>query len=152
MNPNGLFVTTTDAGYDPIDHFFDSYDSLIAMVKDYWNFEDFNPRQKFPLTDFSGNEKDGTLRIECALAGYSKDDLNIKIEDYNIIISAKVEDKKESDFTVISKSIKKSNFEYCIPMAQKYDVANSKISYIDGILTIDVPVKKDSLPKNLKIN
>jgi len=104
----------------------------------------------FPLMDTMVDEKTGTFRIDCAIAGYSKDRLEIIADDSNLVIKGKKSDEKSS-FTVKSQTIKHSDFNIKIPIATKYDLSKVEVNLVDGILSISIPLAEDKKPKSISI-
>lgn len=78
--------------------------------------------------------------IELALAGYKKDDLQVKVVDHKLIVSTKdksEEAKPEVNYYV--KGITSKDFDWYFPLTRNAEVKEVKME--DGILSIRVDLK-----------
>lgn len=86
------------------------------------------------------------LVIELALAGYSKDQLSVTVEDNCLIVAANKVDQEAPSNN--SRSLARRAFSKTFPqLGSKWDVTKSDVTYCDGLLRIVVPpvepVKKE---------
>lgn len=96
-------------------------------------------------------DSNDSLIFEFALAG-------INIENISILFSADKmrmevdtsESSTESRFLYKGIASRKIKNEYFLP-SSKYDVDNAKSSFVDGVLTIKVPVRESAKPRRLEI-
>lgn len=91
--------------------------------------------------------------IEYALAGFSKEDIEVKV--CGDVLTLNVESKKEieDDKVPVRVSISNSSMSYSYQLTEDIDKDNIKVSYIDGILRIELPFKKETTEiKKLDIN
>lgn len=100
---------------------------------------------------FRTNLKEGenNYSLEVVLPGFSKNDIDISIDNDYLIISSEIEDKKE-DYKYreyVKKSFKKS---YLLP--DDIDKENISAEMIDGILHININKKENvKLTKKIEI-
>jgi HSP20 family molecular chaperone IbpA len=80
--------------------------------------------------------------LEMALPGFSKKDIDVKVEGRTLIISA---DVKEEDVTKYIKSFKHS---YILPI--NADTENMSATMLNGLLTIDFGNKSEAKSINIK--
>lgn len=121
--------------------FDDLFDTMMRST-------DFGFREGFPASNVFTDDSGCT--IELALAGYKKEQLKAEIDDNKIIVSADTGEEDATDKKYHNHRIKRSSFKrvYTVPTAI-YDLENVKTSYVDGILTIFVPlIDKKGLPKS----
>lgn len=128
---------------DFIDEFFDDF------FKPRGTRDHLALRQGFPKGDIY--IKDNKLILELALAGYSRDQLNVSIEDNVLVVSAtKGDDVKNNN----SQWRKTSAFKKAFPdLANKWDIAKAEATYQDGLLQIVVPLleSKAEVVKKIEI-
>lgn len=101
--------------------------TLTRMLDDVFSFPVLNTDTWYTYDEVK-HDKDGT-KIAIAVPGFSKEDLQLSLNDNYLSLSSKLEDKK------ISRSWKLS------------DVADTKAIKADcknGMLTINIPVKTKS--------
>lgn len=95
-------------------------------------------------------EENGSVNgyaLEYALAGFSKEDIEVKVcgDVLTLTVEKKEEEKSESNIveSYIRLGISKSAFEYSYQLTEDIDKNNIKVSYKDGILRIDLPFDKE---------
>lgn len=97
---------------------------------------------------------DQHYRIVVAVAGFSKDELNIVVEKHRLIISGKREEKTEtesSDHRMLHKGIATRSFSRTFMLADYTHVSDAK--YENGLLTVDIvrEIPEDLAPKKIQI-
>lgn len=120
--------------------FFDSFSP---------SFDAFFQREKeYPPYDIY-YEDDGSCVLEVALAGYPKENVSVKTEMNNLIISAtKVEEKEKKGFSRMAKRAFTKSFK---DPYGKFDLSKIKAVLKDGVLKVVVPAKEDATPKSVEI-
>lgn len=107
-------------------------------------FEDpfFSKSSKLMKTDIKENENDYTIEVD--LPGYSKEDIQITVDDGYLTVSANT--SKEDEDTS-SKYVKRERYygEYSRSFYVGNDVETEdvKASFRNGILKLEVPKKED---------
>lgn len=116
----------------PYSHFF-PHTVLQEFVKD------FQPRG-FPIYDVI-HEEDAVF-LEFALAGYSAEQLRVEIEGSILKVSAnKSEDESKQGRRIASRA-------FSVPFkAEGYVLEESVVSFVDGMLRIEVPRKQPVTPE-----
>lgn len=118
--------------------FFSDIDDLFAQLSCYDKAcGNLSLRKGFPKGDVFRDE-DGNIVIELMLAGYSKDQLSVTIQSNSLIISATKSSDNQKGRSRSCRSFTKTfpNFTH------EWDLENSNISYVNGLLSIVVPPKK----------
>tara|TARA_B100001758_G_C18063600_1_gene429440 strand:- start:36 stop:470 length:435 start_codon:yes stop_codon:yes gene_type:complete len=104
----------------------------------------------YPLTDIYKNE-DGSQVIEMALAGFSKEDIQIHTEANKITISTDGSKLKgtlvENRRRIAKRAFKKSFVDY----HNTLDFANSGASFENGLLKITIPLRDEVKPRQITI-
>lgn len=87
--------------------------------------------------------KDGNLTLKLALAGYSKEQLAVSVEDNKLTVSAtKSEEDGEGQGSLAKRAFKKTFTDF----ARSWDLDTAEVSYKDGLLKIVAQ------PLNRKVN
>ena len=94
-------------------------------------FDNFKTVSTYPPYNIRGNEDKGV--IEMALAGFTKDDLNVEVKDNLLTITGKKEKKARDD--IWHKGISERNFAKRFQLHEHVIVDGADLK--DGILTVD---------------
>ncbi len=103
----------------------------------------------YPLTDIY-KSKDDEQVIEMALAGFSKDDLNIEVKENSISISCSSNgewDEDEGYRRIARRSFQKSFVDY----DNKLDLKNASASFENGLLKVTIPPIPEKSPTTIAI-
>lgn len=126
------------------------FDYLIGFDRDYFynrGKADHNPN--YPPFD-AYKDGDNTI-LEFALAGYSKDNIEVIVENSTLKVSAKKEKKTETD-NYTYKGIALRSFEKKFALSE-YAVVNNA-EFKDGILRIIIGmvIPEEKKPKKIEIS
>ena len=133
----------------PVTVGFDNvFDHFERMFDD--DFTSFNA----PTFPFYNIVKQGKNKydIELALAGYSKDDIDVSLEDGVLSIKSKKEDKEESkDGEILHKGIAKRYFSKSFTIADDVEVKGAELK--DGLLKVSLEriVPEHKQPRTIDI-
>lgn len=116
------------------------FDEAFNNVR--YNQPSANP---FPPADIIEDKNGDYLIVNLAVAGFSKDNIVITVEDSTIIIKGNKEDKLPDNETYTKKTLKTSNFErkYTIK-TNHFNLDSISSSLKDGILSIRLERNPDS--------
>lgn len=125
------------------DDFFDNFNALLKIPA-YQQTSIFPPMNVYA--------EDEGMTFEFALAGYSKDELKVKIEGDSLVVTGtpKKEDEKCRKYCGTPR-IRKSTFTVKRPVPEMLDTKKLKATFVDGLLTVFIPVKEEEAKKNLEI-
>ena len=118
-------------------------------------FEDDFTSFSAPTFPFYNIVKQGKNKydIELALAGYSKDDIEVNLEDGVLTIKSKKEDKSEEkeDGEVIHKGIAKRYFSKAFTIADDVEVKGAELK--DGLLKVSLEriVPESKKPRTIEV-
>tara|TARA_Y100000310_G_scaffold113980_1_gene112413 strand:+ start:132 stop:575 length:444 start_codon:yes stop_codon:yes gene_type:complete len=102
----------------------------------------------YPVTDIYRDD-DGNSVVECALAGFSKEDLNIEIKDNTITVSA---DHNGSDVTEYSRRIARRSFNKTfVDYDNTLNLEGASVTFTNGLLQVKIPPVEESPVKKLVI-
>ena len=113
-------------GFDSI---FEEFDRMLESTERYnSNYPPYNIRKI--------NEND--YKIEVALAGYSKDDIELELKDSTLTVRNKAKEKivNEDSNGVIHKGISTRQFERAFTISEDIKVKNAELD--NGLLNIDL--------------
>jgi molecular chaperone IbpA len=129
-------------------------DFMLGFSNDVRNTLDVNGTCGFPKTNIFVTAEDKTI-LEFALAGYSKNDLNVETHNGALIVSGSMPKSSVDSFfkkQVVQQGISQREFKRSY-LLQRYAVVES-VKFVDGILRIvireDIPEEKK--PKSIPIN
>ena len=113
-------------GFDSI---FDEFDRMLESTERYSsNYPPYNIKRV----------NENNYNIEVALAGYSKDDIEVELKDSNLTVRNKTKDKtiNEEGNGVIHKGISTRQFERAFTISEDIKVRDAELK--NGLLTISL--------------
>ena len=128
---------------------FSTIDSLFNQIfHSYfykWPTETKPPMEVFPIVDYGDEDPEKFrdrevadikgLEIQMALAGFTKDDVDVFVDDDYLTIKG---DNSKKD-NIANRF--KCNFNHKIPYSKQLDVKKTTVSLENGILSIQIPTK-----------
>ena len=129
-------------GFDSI---FEEFDRMLESPERYnSNYPPYN------IHKLSDND----YKIEVALAGYSRDDIEIELKDNTLTVRNKTKEKVVNDESngVIHKGISTRQFERSFTISEDIKVKNADLK--NGLLNIDLEriVPEEKKPRLININ
>ena len=129
-------------GFDSI---FEEFDRMLDSTERYnSNYPPYN------ICKLNDND----YKIEVALAGYSKDDIEIELKDNTLTVRNKINEKVVNDESngVIHKGISTRQFERSFTISEDIKVKNADLK--NGLLNIDLEriVPEEKKPRLIDIN
>ena len=140
-----------------LNNIFDSFFHIFhnGLLND-WFFEPLDSLDRYniptyPVTNYSVKD-DGTSIIELALTGFNKGDISVDIEGDRLLIGATTP-KDETDRKYVYKKIATRDIHVEYKCSNKMDLEKTKVSYVNGLLSIEIPMKDEMKPikKQLEI-
>lgn len=128
-------------GFDDVfDHFESMVDSNMRVVSQT-NYPPYN------IVKIEKNKYD----VEVALAGFSKEDVKVEVEDGKLIIESVKSDKEEDKDGVIHKGISKRQFKKVWTLADDVEVNGAELK--DGMLKVSMEkiIPEHKKPKSIEI-
>jgi len=130
--------------YYPVMSFFDNF---MNRFNEDENSRDIN--RTMPL-DIIENDDDFTL--EASLPGFTKSDINVAVEDNELIIEAKREEKQETGNGNYSRcEIFKGNYRRVLSLSDNINKDKIDAKYENGILYVTVPKQSPKPAHKIKI-
>ena len=105
--------------------------------------------QGYPVADIYKND-DGSTTLEFALAGFSKEELNVEVkpEERTITVSAQTDGAAQTQRRIARRSFKKTYVNY----DNNLDLTSATADYKDGLLTISLPTRPEAQSINVEIS
>ena len=129
-------------GFDSI---FEEFDRMLESTERYSsNYPPYNIHKL----------NDNNYKIEVALAGYSKDDIELEFKDNTLTVRNKVKEKVINEDTngVIHKGIATRQFERSFTISEDIKVKNAELK--NGLLNVDLEriIPDEKKPRLININ
>lgn len=120
------------------------FDDMFNRLVEKWE-DGFDGFHEYPASNIK-RLSDDHYRIELAVAGFRKEDIDIHLEDETLVIKGKMskETMEEKD-DYLQRGIHARNFEQCFQLAEHDQVLEATLK--NGILEIDI---KRELPEPKK--
>ena len=96
-------------------------------------------------------ETTDSFKLELFLAGFKREDIQIKLENNELVIAAKRE-KPDSDVKWISQGVNYGEFERRFKLADTVEKESVKASFENGVLTLTIPKKAEEQARTIEIN
>ena len=105
-------------------------------------------RQAYPPYDILKLDED-TYRLSLAVAGFSKTDINVSVDNGTLIIKGEI--AEVTDVEVVHKGIAARKFTRTFALGEYMEVSSAELK--DGMLTVNIVrvVPEDKKPKVIKI-
>ena len=134
------------APFGGFDDVFDSFNELIKSSR-------LSYSEPVPPVNVYTTSNDKMCTIDMALAGYTKDELNVSILGKTIVVEATPKKEEKTEGTFVKQRIHKMPFKRAYEVPSKYDMDKAEVSYENGILSITIPTfEKKPIPrKSLEI-
>jgi HSP20 family molecular chaperone IbpA len=133
----------------------DAWKDFNQMFQTFGTVSSFPPHNIYAL-------KDGSARIDLALAGYAQSDISLRAEDGKLVVEGKGHDDEAcdcgpscdcgDDCECVYHGIKSSSFKKSISMPTKFDLSQAKAKMKDGMLSITVPLAEERKPRDIKVD
>jgi HSP20 family protein len=100
-------------------------------------------------------ESKESYTIELSAPGFDKDDFKIELDNFNLSVSLDIDDKLNESVQYSKREYNYSSFKRSFKLAKYSDIKKIDASYVNGILTIQIPKTKEAIPlpiKSIKIS
>ena len=129
------------------DSMFDEFDRMLDSV------DRGHINTNYPPYNIRKVEEDN-YKIEMALAGFSKEDIEVEIKDRTLTVRNKTKEKviNEESNRVIHKGISTRQFERSFTIAE--DIKVTEVELVNGLLSISLEklIPEEKKPRLIKVN
>lgn len=149
--------SSTERAYNQLPALFSSswFNSIFDGAFPEKVLEDSSAFYPYNISVVKDKEEIQKYILEVALAGVGRDNISIDVKDDILTIGVSKEDREPlQNQAYLKKGIsrRKSNFSYKLDTNQ-VDVKKIQSTYIDGLLTLTIPVKRKETHKvDIKVN
>lgn len=126
----------------PFKTFFDEFENIL-------NEDDYQINQ----IALDILENTDAYEIHADLPGFKKEDVNVEAENNQLIIEVKhSEEKKEEKKNYLRRERRSGYFKRVLSLGNDVDTQKIKAKLNDGVLSITLPKKEQSLPSKITID
>ena len=132
--------------FDPFRNLTVGFDNVFNQLSSLNHFE----IPKYPPYNIKKID-DNKYQLEIALAGFSREDIDVEVKDNTLTISGKASDDKEKDNSFVYKGIAQRAFKRHWTLIDYLKVVDAKFN--DGILVVDMELNlpEEEKPKKIEI-
>lgn len=114
-------------------------------------FEDLQSKSSFPKINVS--ETDDSYNVDVAVAGFSKDDVNLELKDGVLNIRAdKKNENEDTNTSYLRKEISYRSFARAVKFPCRIDPESVDAEYKDGVISVKIDkIKEEDLDCGVKI-
>ena len=130
--------------FDPFKNMTVGFDNIFDQLSTLSDFDIPN----YPPYNIKKIDKEN-YQLEMALAGFSKDEIDVEVKENTLTISARTSDKEEDSF--VHQGIARRAFKRRWTLAEHLEVDDAKLK--DGILIVEMKLNlpEEKKPKTIKI-
>ena len=127
-----------------VDDFFADFPSLFK--------KDFNNSERKGFVPVNVKETEKAFVLDVVAPGFEKADFNVGIEQNLLTITAeKKEEVKQENEKQIRREFGFRSFKRTFTLDEKIDASNISASYVNGVLTLNLPKKEPVKPLTTQI-
>lgn len=164
MTKNKDLVTRTEGSLSNLFNFDRLHDMVDNLEKRLWDgFEDFGRwhtkvfeeiQPKMTLPKVNVIDEPEAYKVEIAMAGFGKEDLELELKDNCLFIKLEHSEEKKEETKYLLKEISSRSFRRVIRFPLEVDSNSTHCAYEDGIATCSVgkvPQKEGDDPIKIKV-
>jgi len=145
-------MTNVKFNRKPFEGTFNSFvDDLLTELPAFFKTEFNNPERKGSVP-VNVKETEKTYRLEVVAPGFEKTDFAVNLDQNLLTISAeKKEEVNQDNEKQIRREYSFRSFKRSFTLDEKIDATNIEASYINGVLTLNLPKKEEVKTSATKI-
>lgn len=127
------------------DPFFIGFDNQFSRL---WDMHTHNSQINYPPYNIIKEDEDN-FTVEIAVAGFSKSDLDVSVDNGTIIVKGEIEEKSDGNF--VHKGIASRKFTRTFALGEFMEVQSATVE--NGMLIIKVEriIPEEKKPKTIRI-
>lgn len=148
MTPS--FFNSRDEFLTPFDKLFDELAkrNMPSFGEEFGI--DFFERGSYPKVNVI--DADDSIKIEAEILGFSKDDVDIKVTDNQVLtISGESKETTEDNTKYLRRELKRSSFKRSFKLTEKLSIDQIDAEFKNGLLIISIPKSEPSSPKVIDV-
>lgn len=133
------------------DHFIRSFDTIFDdMFKSHFGDMGVSAgKGAYPKVNIVN--RDDKVEIVAELAGFTKDDIDLEIEEDVLTISGKSPQQDKEEVTYYLRELKRSSFRRSFKVVDQYEMDKVTAKFDNGLLTITLPKVKEEVKVAKKV-
>lgn len=104
-------------------------------------FEDLEYSRQNYRPDANVTKEENGFRIDLAVPGYDRDDIDITVKDETLTVEANIEDDSQSNY---KKEFTVNSFKRSWTLPGNTDIDGIDAAYKNGVLSLNIPSMKES--------
>jgi len=97
----------------------------------------------YPPCDCIVSDDRNTLGLRFAMAGYKESDISVVATEGSVSVAAQAQDWEEG-YEAVHNGISKKPINFTVGVDNNYDAKKAKTSFINGMLFLEMPIKKEA--------
>jgi|TARA_Y100000310_G_scaffold101695_1_gene99811 HSP20 family molecular chaperone IbpA len=132
-----FYWTNFDTIWNHFDTVLNNWDRMVVEPK-----KQLSCLPNYPHSDCWVDNEGKNLFLRFALAGYTKDNINVKASQNVLRITAKGE--KEEGVKFVHHGISKKDVDFTLNIDEAFNLKKAETDYVQGLLTISIPRAKEA--------
>jgi HSP20 family protein len=132
---------------------FNGFDNLFDLFFNKSELPDCSAKPKANSPSLNAKEDEKQIVLSFELPGFSKDDINISLEDNELVVSAEHKEAKENkDAKWLRKEISTGRYVRRLSLPESINTNKISAESNNGILTVSIPkVPKEETVKKIAV-
>ena len=124
---------------------------IFNQTRNIWQEDMANVKTVYPMNILQvENPKPGFI-LEYALAGFTKDNIDINIEENVLYINAEKSNEIPEGKEYLRRGISYKQLSASYKLLDEIDQEAIKVKFENGLLSIFLPLKEEKIPKKIKV-
>ncbi len=107
--------------------------------------------QAFERPRVHKTEDENGVRLQVALPGVRKEDVKLTLHESNLGLSADRSEQLPENCKVLHESNSTRRYGLDVRFGAKLDVTQTRASFENGVLTLQVPIREEAKPRQIQI-
>ncbi len=130
----------------------DPFAELNALQRQFFGDDWLSPLKGINIPTTDVYTKDDVLNVEAHLPNFNEDDIDIRVDNGSLIISADRREKEEDKDKKYIVRESSSSFYRQIQLPERADSSAIEANLDDGLLTVKVPLTPLPEPQRISLN
>ena len=123
--------------------------TIDRLFGDFWT-DDFHQISRPPKMNIHKTENEYEVVLE--VPGFEQKDITVNVDNNTLKISGEIKKEEKSDRKTVHQEISyQTKFERTVSLSNQIDTERISAKITNGILRVELPLKNDLKPINIKI-
>lgn len=124
--------------------------TIDRLFGDFWRDDFYQISSRQPRMDIHKTENEYEITLE--VPGYEQKDISVNVENNTLRISGEIKKEEKNDRKTVHQEISyQTKFERTVSLSNQVDTEKISAKITNGILRVELPLKNDLKPINIKI-